>query len=69
MIWSPADDLVSKKWWKYNLTPVLLNPDMPIFAKSVDPDQLASDLNLLCLSFSMWAYVHNLDLVIWLADS
>ena len=29
-------------WAKY-LTHVLLNPDMPYFANSVDPDQLASE--------------------------
>ena len=35
------------------------------FANSVDPDQLASkkptDLDLHCLSFSMWIYISNLD--------
>ena len=28
---------------KYILTLVLLNPDVPCFANSVDPDQLASE--------------------------
>ena len=36
------------------LTLLLLNLDMPSFANSVGPDQLASDdLDLHCLSFSM----------------
>ena len=34
-------------WFEYNmvfnLTLVLLNPDIPCFANSVDPDQLASE--------------------------
>ena len=36
---------------KAALTLVLLNPDIPVFANSVDPDQLASetDLDLHCL--------------------
>ena len=28
---------------KYGLSLVLLNPDIPFFANSVDPDQLASE--------------------------
>ena len=39
------------------ITLVLLSPDMPAFANSVDPDQLASmkptDLDLHCLPFTM----------------
>ena len=34
------------EYWKMcdsNLTLVLLNPDIPCFANSVDPDQLASE--------------------------
>ena len=49
------------------LTLVLL---ITAFANSVDPDQLASkkptDLYLLCLPFSMWIYIHNMEQVIWL---
>ena len=35
------------------LTLVLLNPDIPCFANSVDPDQLASELDLHCLPLSV----------------
>ena len=35
------------------LTLVLLNQDMPFFANSVDQDQLASELDLHCLSLSV----------------
>ena len=31
------------KFYKFYLTHVLLNPDIPAFANSVDPDQLASE--------------------------
>ena len=31
--------------WCVTLTLVLLNPDIPAFANSVDPDQLASEAN------------------------
>ena len=31
------------KFYKFYLTLVLLNPDIPAFANSVDPDQLASE--------------------------
>ena len=45
----------------------------PAFANIVDPDQLASekptDLDLQCLSFSMWIYINNLDQIIWLAEN
>ena len=43
----------------------------PIFPNSADPDQMASstDLDLHCLSFSMWICINNLDQVIWLAGS
>ena len=55
------------------LTLVLLNPDIPSFANSVDPDQLASkkptDLDLHCLPLSMRIYSNNWDQVIWLAEN
>ena len=38
----------------------------PVFPNSVDPDQLvseASDLDLHCLSLSMWIWINNLDQV------
>ena len=36
-----------------NLTLLLLNTTYPVLANSVDPDQLASDLDLHCLSLNM----------------
>ena len=51
------------------LTLVLLNPDIPCFASSVDPDQLASDLDLHCLPSSMQIYCNNEDQVTWLAEN
>ena len=47
----------------------------PAFANSVDPDQKltdmkkSTDLDLHCLSFSLWIFINNLDQVIWLADN
>ena len=35
------------------LTPLLLNTLYPVLANSADPDQLASDLDLHCLSLNM----------------
>ena len=56
-----------------NLTTlVLLNPDIPCLANSVDQDQLLeklTDLDLHCLSFSLWIYINNLEKVIWLAEN
>ena len=45
------------------LTLVLLNPDIPCFANSVDPDRLATDLDLHCLPSSMQIYSNNVDQV------
>ena len=42
----------------------LLNPDNPGFANSADPDLLASDLDLHCLSLSISICMNNLDQVI-----
>ena len=50
------------------LTLLLLNTTCPVLANSGDPDQLA-DLDLHCLSFSMWISINNLDQVIWLAEN
>ena len=36
---------------------------------SVDPDQLASDLDLHSLLLSIWIYINNRHQVIWLADN
>ena len=41
----------------------------PGFVNSVGPAQLASELDLHCLSLSMWICVNNLDQVIWLAEN
>ena len=45
----------------------------PVFANSVDPDQLASkkptNMDLHFLPFSMQIYSHNLNQVIWLAEN
>ena len=42
----------------------------PAFANSVDPDQWKpTDLDLHCLSFSMWIYINILDQVIWQAEN
>ena len=46
-----------------SLTLVLLNGYALPFANSVDPDLLASDLDLHCLSFSVWIYINILDQV------
>ena len=43
-IWSGSTLLAQAYLSKY-LTLVLLNPDMPCLANSVDPDQLASEAN------------------------
>ena len=51
-----------------HLTLVLLNPDIPCFANSVDPDQKPTDLDLHCLPSSMQIYNNNLDQVTWLAE-
>ena len=56
------------------LTHVLLNPDIPCFANSVDPDQLASseancNLDLHCLPSGTQIYSNNLFHVIWLAEN
>ena len=45
------------------LTHFLLNPDA--FANRVDPDPLASVLDLHYLSLKMWICINNLDQVIW----
>ena len=37
----------------HNLTLVLVNPKSLAFANIIDPDQLASDLDLHCFSLSM----------------
>ena len=39
----PAENLNANCYRLKNLTLVLLNPDIPAFANSVDPDQLASE--------------------------
>ena len=44
----------------------------PAFTNSVDPDQFLkkpTDLDLHCLSFSIWKCINNLHQVIWLADN
>ena len=52
------------------LTILLLNTTCPVFANSVDPDQLASsDLDLHCLSLNMWISIKIPDQVIWLAEN
>ena len=55
------------------LTLVLLNPDIPCFANSVDPDQLASEeanwSGSALFASSMQIYNKNLDQVIWLAEN
>ena len=48
---------------------ILLFTTTPTFANSVDPDQMASDLDLHCLSFSLWIWTKTLYDVVWLADS
>ena len=47
-IWKQFQGLVQEEYFirqvgVQNLTLVLLNPDIPCFANSVDPDQLASE--------------------------
>ena len=54
-------------------TLILLNLDMSCLHKqcrfrSVGLKKL-TDLDLHCLSFSMWIYINNLDQVIWLAEN
>ena len=51
------------------LTLLLLNRTCPVLANSVDPDQLATDQDLHCLSLNMWISTKNLDQVIWLAGN
>ena len=41
----------------------------PSFANTVDPDQLASELDLHCLPLSIWIYINNANQVIWLAKN
>ena len=48
---------------------ILLFTTTPTFANSVDPDQMASEQDLHCLSFSLWIWMKTLYGVIWLADS
>ena len=36
----------------------------PVFANSADPDQLASSVDLHCLSLSMWICINNLEGVV-----
>ena len=59
---------------KYHIHRIQLNPcpaelDISCFANSVDPDQLASDLDLHCLPSSMQIYNSNLDQVTTLAEN
>ena len=65
------------------LTLVLLNRDIPCFCKQCRSRsvgfwrsqliwiciQKPIDLDLHCLSLSMWIYISSLDLVIWLAEN
>ena len=51
------------------LTLLLLSTTYPVLANSVDPDQLASELDLHCLSLNMWISIKNSDQVIWLAEN
>ena len=55
------------KYW-YNLILVLLNPDIPAFENSADPDQLVSEEANWSVFAIMWIYISNLDQVIWLAE-
>ena len=53
---------------------VPLNPIGPVFANSVDPDQLASEEanwsgSALFAIICMWIYIIDLDQVIWLAKN
>ena len=54
---------------KIDFTLLLLNTTCPILANSVDPDQLASDLDMHCLSLNKWISIKKSDQVIWLAGS
>ena len=54
------------------LTLVLLNQDMPAFANSVDPDQLASEeanWSGSALFAIMWICINNMDQVVWLVEN
>ena len=51
------------------LTRFLLNTTCPVLANTVDPDKLAADLGLHCLSLNMWISIKNPDVVIWLAGN
>ena len=56
----PNNSVIKRLW--------CINPfSCPVLANSVDPDQLASDLDLHCLSLNMWISIKNPDRVIWLA--
>ena len=52
-----------------NLTLLLLNTTCPFLANSVDPDQLASDLDLHFVIKYVNFYKKNLDQVVWLAGN
>ena len=56
-------------WSEVNLTLLLLNTTCPVLANIVDPDQLASELDLHCLSLKIWISIKNPDQVIWLAGN
>ena len=55
------------------LTIVLLNPDIPCFANSTDPDQLASEeanwSGSVLFAIKYHIYNNNLDQVTWLAEN
>ena len=53
----------------WNLTLLLLHTTCSVLANSVDPDQLATYLDLHCLSLNMWISIKNSDQVIWLAGN
>ena len=50
--------------WAVCLILLMLNPDIPCFYK-----QKPTDLDLNCLSLSMWIYSNNLDQAVWLAEN
>ena len=51
------------------LTLVLLNPDIPCLCKQCRSRSVATDLDLHCLSLSMWININILDQVIWLGEN
>ena len=59
---SLGDNTKWPTWVNMSLNPNSVSQSIyPANANSVDPDQLASDPYLHCLSFSLWIYINNVD--------